>query len=174
MLGALLVLLLGIGAFVVLRDVSRADPADPVRPVDYVQPARFAPQAARFKVLTPRELPEGWTATSVRFDPTADEQSWHVGVLTKDRRYIGLEQSERPASAMVADFVDEDAEEGGEVEVAGETWRTWTDPGRDPQADSSTAQEGDLALVRQNEEVTTLVVGTVSQDVLSGFVESLR
>src|SRR5215210_2846011 len=98
MVGALLVLLVGIGVFVVLRDVNRVDPADPVRPVDYVQPARFAQKAAPFQVLTPRHLPQGWTATSVRFDPTGDELSWHVGVLTEDRRYIGLEQARRTVS----------------------------------------------------------------------------
>jgi hypothetical protein len=174
MLGALLVLLLGIGGFVVLRDVNRVDPGDPVRPVDYVQPARFAQEAVGFEVLTPRTLRKGWTATSVRFDPTAEEQSWHVGVLTADQGYVGLEQSERSADAMVADFVDEDADEGGEVRIAGRTWRVWTDSGRDPGADPSTAPEGDLALVRSDGGATTLVVGTVSQDVLTGFVESLR
>jgi hypothetical protein len=174
MVGALLVLLVGVGAFVVMRDVTRVDPADPVRPVDYLRPARFAQETAPFEVLTPRALPEGWTATSVRFDPTAQEQSWHVGVLTADQGYVGLEQSERSADAMVADFVDEDADEGGEVRIAGRTWRVWTDSGRDPGADPSTAPEGDLALVRSDGGATTLVVGTVSQDVLTGFVASLR
>ena len=174
MLGALLVLVLGIGVFVVLRDVTRVDPPDPVRPVDYVQPARFAQEEARYEVLTPRALPEGWTATSVRFEPAAEEQSWHVGVLTEEQRYIGIEQAERSAEAMVADFVDEEAREGGEVEIDGRAWRIWTDPGRDPGADPSTAPEGDLALVREGGGATTLVVGTVSQDDLTGFVESLR
>jgi hypothetical protein len=174
MLGALLVLLLGIGGFVVLRDVNRVDPGDPVRPVDYVQPARFAQEAVGFEVLTPRALRKGWTATSVRFDPTAEEQSWHVGVLTADRRYIGLEQALRPVDAMVADFVDDKADEGGEVTIAGKTWTIWTDSGRDPDADPSTAPEGDLALVREDEGATTLVVGTVSQDVLAEFAASLR
>jgi Protein of unknown function (DUF4245) len=174
MLGALLVLVLGIGVFVVLRDVTRVDPPDAVRPVDYVQPARFAQQAAEFQVLTPRALPEGWTPTSVRFRPTADDQSWHVGVLTAQQRYVGIEQAERPVGTMVADFVDEDAQKGGQVEVAGRSWTIWTDPGRDPGADPSTAPQGDLALVREDGGVTTLVVGTVSQNQLAEFVASLR
>jgi hypothetical protein len=174
MLGALLVLVLGIGAFVVLRDVTRVDPADPVRPVDYIQPARFAQEAARFEVLTPRTLPDGWAATSVRFQPAADQQSWHVGVLTAEQRYIGIEQAERSVAAMVADFVDEEAQEGGEVEVEGRDWRIYTDPGRDPAADPSTAPRGDLALVREDDGATTLVVGTVSEDQLKEFVSSLR
>ncbi len=174
MLGALLVLILGIGVFVVLRDVTRVDPPDPVRPVDYVQPARFAQEEAPYEVLTPRALPEGWTATSVRFQPAAEDRSWHVGVLTEDQRYIGIEQAERTPEAMVADFVDEEAQEGGEVDIDGRTWRVWTDPGRDPGADPGTAPAGDLALVREDDDATTLVVGTVSQDELGEFVATLR
>ena len=174
MLGALLVLVLGIGVFVVLRGVTRVEPPDPVRPVDYVQPARFAQEEAGYEVLTPRVLPEGWTATSVRFQPAAEDRSWHIGVLTDEQRYIGVEQAERSAAAMVADFVDEEAQEGGEVEIEGRSWRVWTDPGRDPGADPSTAPSGDLALVREDDGATTLVVGTVTQDELSEFVGSLR
>lgn len=174
MLAALLVLLLGVGAFVLLRDANRVDPGAPVRPVDYAQPARFAQEAVPFELLAPRELAEGASATSVRFDPTAEEQSWHLGVLTAEERYIGLEQSTRTVDEMVADFVDADASEDGEVEVRGETWSRWTDPGRDPGADPSTAPEGDLALVREAGGATTVVVGTVSQDELTAFVASLR
>ena len=173
MIGALLVLLLGVGTFVVLRDANRLEPAPPVEAVDYVRPARFAQEEAGFEVLAPRELPEGWSATSVRFDD-GDEQSWHLGLLTAEQRYIGVEQAERPVAAMVDDFVDVDAREGGEVEVGGETWTAWSDPGRDPEADPSTEPEGDLALVREGAGVTALVVGTVSQDALSDFVATLR
>ena len=174
MLGGLLVLIVGLGAFVILRDLSRAEPGGPVQPVDIVAPARFAQEEARFDVLTPRRLPDGWTATSVRFDPTTEVQSWHLGLLTAEQRYVGLEQAERTATAMVTDFVDEEAAEGGEVVIDGDTWTVWADPGRDPAADPATAPRGDLALVREADGVTTLVVGTVSQDVLTGFVASLR
>jgi hypothetical protein len=95
MVGAVLVLVLGIGVFVVLRDFDRVDPAGPVRPVDYATPAKFAQQAAHFELLTPPRLPDGWAATSVRFDDTPGKQSWHLGVLTDQQRYIGVEQAER-------------------------------------------------------------------------------
>ena len=173
MIGALLVLLVGLGTFVALRDVNRLEPAPPVQPVDYVEPAQFAQEEAGFEVLAPRELPEGWRATSVRFDD-GDEQSWHLGLLTAEQRYIGVEQAERSVAAMVRDFVDAEAREGGEVEVDGETWTAWSDPERDPRADPSTEPKGDLALVREKAGATALVVGTVSQDALSDFVATLR
>ena len=172
-IAALLVLLLGVGTFVVLRDANRTDPGSPVQAVDYERPEQFAQEVAPFEVLAPEELPEGWIATSVRFEDR-DPQSWHLGLLTDEERYVGVEQAERPLAAMVADFVDEEAREGSTLEVAGATWTAWTDPGRDPAADPSTAPEGDLALVRQDGGASTVVVGTVSQDELVDVVASLR
>jgi len=173
MVGALLVLLLLVGVFVVLRDLNRVDPVDPVQSVDYAQPARFARESAAFDVLAPRRLPAGWIATSVRFRD-GETGSWHLGCLTGERRYVGLEQAQRPVSSMVSDFVDENARAGSEVRIDGQTWLAYADPGRDPGADPTTAPEGDLALVREETGATTLVVGTVSQDTLVEFVRSLR
>ena len=51
----------------------------------------------------------------------------------------------------------------GRIRVAGVRWQTWTDEG------------GDLALVRQDEDVTTLVVGhEVPLERLVEFTASLR
>jgi hypothetical protein len=187
LIGAMLVLLLGIGAFVVLRDVNRVAPGDPVRPVDYAQPARFARRAADFELLAPRRLPAGWIATSVRFEDTPGKQSWHVGVLTDAKRYIGLEQAERTVPSMVEEFLGEDATEAGDVDVDGEQWARWTDPERDPDADPAVASEnGDMALVREADGstgsggsagsagATTLVVGRASQEQLTQLAASLH
>ena len=75
------------------------------------------------------------------------EGSWHLGMLTDRRRYVGLEQSAGPVSSMVERFVDPEATQTGEVTVAGERWQTWSDSGEDH------------ALVRRVEGTTTLVVG---------------
>jgi hypothetical protein len=175
MVGALLVLVLGIGAFVLLRNVNRVDPADPVRPVDYATPVRFAQRTAAFELLTPRQLPQGWIATSVRFADDPDQgQSWHVGFLTDEQHYIGLEQAERSTASMVHEFVDEDATEGGQVDVRGTSWTRWSDPGRDPDGDPSAPSDGDLALVREAGGATTVVVGTVAEDQLTELAGTLR
>lgn len=161
MVGAMIVLVVLVGAFVLLRDLNRVDPVSPVQPVDFQQPADYARGEADFELLAPEELPEGWTATSVRFTD-GREQAWHLGVLTAERRYVGLEQADRPVSDMVEDFVDEDAERGEDVTVAGEQWESWTD------------EDDDLALVRQTDEVTTLVVGAVPLTTLEEFIATLR
>ena len=174
LIGAMLVLVLMIGAFVLLRDANRLAPADAVRPVDYTQPARFARRVARFDLLAPRRLPAGWVATSVRFEDDAEEQSWHVGVLTDAQRYIGVEQAERTVASMVEDFVDEEATAAGEVDVDGEAWARWTDPERDPEADPAAPSDGDLALVREVGGASVVVVGRASEEQLSELAASLR
>jgi hypothetical protein len=161
MIGAMVVLLLVVAAFVIFRDINRDDPASPVKPVDYKTPAQYARTAASFDLLAPAALPDGWIATSVRFTD-GEEQAWHLGTLTEDRRYVGLEQADRPISGMVEDYVDEDATQGDDVTVGGETWETWSDAGED------------LALVRESGDVTTLVVGRVPQETLETLIATLR
>jgi hypothetical protein len=146
--------------FVTLRDLNRSDVETQVKAVDYQKVLEFGRDQVGFPVLAPPSLPEGWKATSVDLRPVPAR--WHLGVLTDEGNYVGLEQSLSSEQNMVEDYVDETAVRGEPVEAAGETWRTWTDEG------------GDTALTRVEGRVTTLVVGTADQDVLVEYVESLR
>lgn len=157
----MVVLLFVVLAFVVFRDSNRADPANPVKPIEYTEDLAYYRSQSTFPLLAPPELPEGWIATSARFDATKP-QSWHLGVLTDTRHYVGLEQGKDQLETMVNRHVDEEATEGDPVEVAGASWRTFTD------------EDGDNALARRSAGVTTLVVGTVSQEELEAYVASLR
>jgi hypothetical protein len=162
LVGAMLVLLAVVVAFVVLRELNRNDPASPVRAIDYTSDVEFARDRAGFELLAPARLPEGWRATTARYVP-GDSEHWHLGMLTEDDRYVGLEQSTASAESMVAEHVDEAATRDGTVSVAGVPWTTWRDDG------------GDLALVREEAGTTTLVVGhEVDADVLADFTASLR
>ena len=146
MVGAMIVLVGGIIGFVVLRDVNRDDPPSPVRPIDYAPDAAYAREQAGFDVVAPETLPRGWRATTAGYVAGAGE-SWHLGVLTDDNRYVGLEQGQKSLASMVEEYVDKDARRGAAVDVDGRTWRSYTDAG------------GDLALVRRDGDATTLVVG---------------
>jgi hypothetical protein len=161
MVGAMIVLVVVVALFVAFRAINRTEVENTVDAVDFSGPAEFAREQARFPVLAPAELPEGWRATSVRFDNGRD-QAWHVGFLTAADDYVGLEQADESAADLVEQHVDEDATEGDPVTVDGEEWRSWTDEG------------GDSALVRETDEVTTLVVGTVEQQTLVEFIHTLR
>lgn len=160
MVGAMVVLLTVIAAFVVFRDLGRNTPESAVEPVDYAAPADYARDNAPFPVLAPEELPDGWIATSVRFRG-GSEPTWHLGMLTDERSYVGLEQAPLPAEEMVTEFVDEDATARGTVRYDGQRWESFTDSG------------GDLALVREGPEVTTLIVGRVPQDTLERLLDTL-
>lgn len=164
MIGAMLVLLAVIAGFLVIRELGRTTPETPVRAVDYVESAEYARSQASFDVVAPESLPDGWRATSARYTPAPAER-WHLGVLTDEERYVGLEQGPRPEGPMVEEYVDEAAARGEQVRVDGaggvEQWTSYTD-------------DGDLALVRHEGGVTTLVVGTVDQELLVDYAESLR
>ena len=160
MIGAMLVLLAVVTAFVVFRAVNRVEPETPVRAVDYQRTVEFARGNVDLPLLAPPELPAGWRATSVDFDE--EPARWHLGVLTDEEQYVGLEQSRSSLRTMVERHVDPEAVQGGPVQVEGRTWRTWTDEG------------GDTALVRHAGGVTTLVVGSPSREVLVDYVASLE
>lgn len=160
MIGAMIVLLLVIGAYVGFRAINRTQPDNPVRPVDYQQTLRYARNEADFPLLAPASLPSGWRATSATFIPRPVR--WHLGILTNQDKYVGLEQAAKPLGEMVSTYVDPNAVRDGEVRVEGKSWRKWTDAG------------GDIALTRVQGGVTTLVVSDAGQDVLDSFVERLR
>jgi hypothetical protein len=161
MVGALLVLLLVVAGFVIFRDVNRNEPANPIDAVEFSDAASFAREEADFPVLAPDELPDGWIATSVRFD-RGRKQAWHLGTLTDEKRYVGLEQSRQPVAEMVEQFLDQGVDEGDPVTIDGQQWRSFTD------------DDGDLALARRGDGSTTLVIGRVSQETLEELLATLR
>ncbi len=136
----LAVIVLGIWAF---GQLQSSTPDDPVREVEYVSTAQSARTVATYPVLAPASLPEGWRANGVRFDP-ADSQPWHLGVLTGDDRYIGLEQEKAPVEDLIEAYA-EGAEESDTVDVAGTTWVRYDGP------------DDRITLVQETPEVTTIV-----------------
>ena len=156
-MAVLVALVLG---YVGLRSLISSPPNDD-QTVDYARVVPDVRKAARLAILAPPSLPHGWRATSVRFtdDPP---QHWHLGVLTDQNRYVGLEQGQQSVPAMVNEYVDSGASRRQPVRVGARTWASYTDSG------------GDLALVRRDGR-TTLVVGhEVPRATLVRYVASLR
>jgi hypothetical protein len=162
MVTAMAVLVVVILAWLAFRSLLSDDPVSPVRTVDYRSSVPAVRSAAPFTVLAPPELPAGWRATTARFDRIGTPH-WHLGVLTDEDRYVGLEQSSQSVPTMVEAYVDEVARRGAPVDVAGTPWSTYTDDG------------GDLALVRRAGGTTTVVVGhEVPRTQLVDYTASLR
>jgi hypothetical protein len=162
MVGAMSVLVLGVLAFVLLRDLNREDASTTPDPVEW-EAAVVAAQDAGHRVVHPAHLPEGWRATSLTFTPT-DPPVWGLGLLTDTGRYVGLRQEDDSVDDLLEVFVDENAEEGEPVRLDGDLageWQTWTDDG------------GDVALVRERDGDVVLVYGSAGREVVEEFAESL-
>jgi len=149
-LGALILALWGLGQL--LTDT----PDKTVKAIDYATTVRSARPAAQFDLLAPPTLPAGWVATSARFTPT----SWHLGVITDDEDYVGLEQVTGNAQQAVDDFAKE-SKAAGTVMIDGKTWALRKGPG------------GDVTFVLSEAMLTTLVTGEAPRADVEAYVASL-
>lgn len=140
----------GIGKF------FTTDGGDPVKPVDYARVVEQARPAADFPLAAPETLPTKWRANSARFQTNA----WHLGVLTDDDEYIGLEQVSTGPKATIRRFAQGSTADGT-VEIDGRTWDVRTGP------------DGRTTLVRTEDGITTLVNGTAPRSVVEDYVASL-
>ena len=162
LVGAILVLLLAIGAFVGFRALNREELEVRPEPVDHLA-AVEALQQEGATVVYPASLPEGWQVTSVESVP-GEELAWGLGMLTADDRFAGVRQEPASTADLVEEYVDEDATPGDPVTVAGELggrWSTFTDA------------EGDTALTTQHDGATVLVYGSAPASDLRTLAESL-
>lgn len=132
MVGALIVTVLFVLAYVVWRGLFRTDVDATPTPVDWQASVQLA-EGAGYPVVHPRELPAGWTATSVDL-AAGDDPQWGLGVLTDDGDFIGIRQQDTSVDELVRVYVDEKADAGDEASVASDvtdTWQTWSDDGGD-------------------------------------------
>lgn len=132
-------------------------PGDPVPAVDYQPALSAARDAAPYPVLAPEDLPEGWRANSVRYRIGSD--AWHLGILTDEDRYIGIEQSPDSVEELVEEFAAE-AEPAGDIELGGQTW-------------ALLRTEDRTTLVRRADDATTLVTGDAPQQSIADLAADL-
>ncbi len=159
LIGALVACFLVIVFIWLLTRIQHEDPADPAKTVDYTGQLADARANAPFDVLAPQPTPPGWRATSVEWQGAGPEVSWHLGFLTGQGDYVGLEQGNAIPREFIADNTPAD-QPGDPVDINGEEWQTLT-----------SGQE--TALVLEADKVTTIVTGTASTAELVGFAESL-
>jgi len=137
-------------------------PEQTVSTVDYQPIVAQARTTSDDPLLAPPTLPDGWRATSARYDPGADGASgtWHLGVVTDDDEYIGLEQTPLALDRAVKKWA-EGSEEAGSAQVAGQVWAVFAGP-RDR-----------ITYAVRKDDRTTLINGTVSVEVLESYISSL-
>jgi len=151
-------IVLGIWAFGLLQTETPEDPIG--ESVPYADTAASARDVATYPLLAPANLPTDWRVNGVRFTPTGS-QAWHLGVLTDENRYIGLEQETASARDLV-DTYAEGAEEAGTLDIDGVVWQRFDGPDRS------------ITLVQETAEVTTLVTtSTAPLEDVETFVRRL-
>lgn len=132
LIGAMLVLLVAVIAFVVFREVFRTTPRFEPEPVDYVELVDSLQQSGQHPVY-PKELPDGWLVKDARYTG-GDDPTWQLSMDTADGRFVAVRQEEDSAEDLAEEWLDPDVDEGEKVTVEtdlGELWSTWSDEGGD-------------------------------------------
>ena len=166
MIGALLVTLLVIGAFVGLRALNRTDVDVKPDKVDYLAQVRYA-QESGASLVYPAKLPSGWYATTMTYAPGKPPEL-ELSMLTGAGQYVGFVESARSVPELLTTYVDPHPASAPPVTVAGSVvteWSTWTDG------------TGDTALAATRgagaSQESLLVFGTVPRAQLAQLAGSL-
>ena len=115
--------------------------------------------------MAPPSLPDGWKATSASYD-TGTTPIWHLGMLTDKGKYVGVEEALGGVQDLVEQHVDENAVQGKDVTIGGETYQTWTDAGGDYAVSRTVPIEGGTE--------SYLVVGTAPHASIRDFAGRWR
>lgn len=135
-------------------------PEDVVPKVDHVAAIAEARAVASYPIVAPRDLPSGWRANGARFEPAETQQPWHLGVITEDGEYIGLDQAKRSVDAMVRSYA-RGSKAAGEAEFGGIEWSVRRGPG------------SSVAYVRTVGDSVVIVVSDADRDDVERYVASL-
>lgn len=134
-----------------------------VNAVPYTAQLEDAKEVAPW-VLGPEPMPAGWTATSVRFlSPQQSPITWHLGVVTTEKKYVGLEQSNVTTKGFQAEKLGK-TEDDGTSTVAGVVW----------QRKKLLERRDENALVLVGSGLTTIVAGNAGYQSLETFAATLR
>ncbi|HNM97300.1 MAG TPA: DUF4245 domain-containing protein [Marmoricola sp.] len=163
LVGAMIVTLLAVGGFVGFRALNRNDASRPVPTVPASQVAQVAKAARADGLIAPLPvpLPQGWRITSLSYRPGV-APTWHVGMLTADQQYVGIEERRESVGDMVTKYVDKRATKGSTRALEGRQWQTWTDDG------------GDYALTSRIGQFTYLVGGSAARKDVETLLAALN
>ncbi|WP_406051690.1 DUF4245 domain-containing protein [Kribbella sp. NBC_00889] len=134
-----------------------------VKAVEYTAQLEDAKKVAPW-VRGPEPMPSGWTATSVEFrTPEQAPITWHLGTVTNEKKYVGLEQSNVTGGKFQSDKLGRTSDDGTST-LSGVTWQ------RKVLLDRK--QENALVLVGSG--ATTIVTGNAGYPALEAFASALR
>ena len=134
-----------------------------VKAVEYSAQLEDAKKVAPW-VRGPELMPSGWTATSVEFRaPEQSPMTWHLGVVTSEKKYVGLEQSNVTGRQFQSDKLGRTSDDGTST-VGGVTW----------QRKVLLDREQENALGPVGSGATTIVTGNAGYPALEAFASALH
>jgi hypothetical protein len=162
MIGALIVTVGVIIAFVVFRAVNRDDLEVDREAIDYLTLVEGIQESDLLEPVYPPALPVGWKAVDATFD--AEDLTWSLDLNTEDTEFIGVVQSTLDLDELLETHVDEDPDEGDRVNLdspLASSWQSFSDAG------------GDYAVATTVKGFTVLVFGTADEDQVESLASSL-
>lgn len=163
LIGALVITMLAIGAFVLLRSLTSQDLDVKPTAVDYLGVVSDA-QAGGVQLVYPESLPKGWIADSVQYVP-GTRRAWGIGMLTGDGTFVGLRQEDASLDDLLTTYVDKSPSEGDPIRVTGSvatTWSSWSDDGGDHAYAAKVGQDTVLVYGSADTADLRLVLGELS------------
>ncbi|MER6499465.1 DUF4245 domain-containing protein [Streptomyces sp. NPDC001455] len=140
--------------------VPHDENANPVKAIDYRVELVTARRAAPYPVAAPDGLAKDWKPTSVSYD-RENGDSWHLGFLDPDGKYVAVEQSTSLAEKYVTEVSQNARNTGRTRQVAGEAWQHWKGDKYD-------------ALVLRGKDATTVVTGSAPTERLAEMAAALK
>ena len=143
-----------------------------VQAIDYPAAVETAKLSQIWPISVPNKIPQGYRATSARFEPESygevGDVRWLVGFQTPAGEYISIWQSDGPKRKVIATATNDAACESTELITNAKTAiaTTWQK--------CETDKPLTRAYVQTNGEVTTVVGGTVQWPELLKFTQSLE
>lgn len=149
-----------IGVFITLLPKRHHDA---VKAVEYLGDLSIFAHAAGYSVLAPAPVPTGWSVTSFRGSSTRDGKTpstLHMGLVTQQRHYAALEESNGDAAAFIA-LQTKSASADGSVVIDRQTWQRYV-------------SKGVISLSRVASGFAVVVTGGATEPELETLVSSLR
>lgn len=162
MVGAMIVTLLAIVAFVAFRAINREELVVEPTAVDYLQTVEALQQGNDLDPAYPPELPDGWIARRAVF--TAENLAWELDLLTDEEKYVGIRQAAMRPKDLIEEYVDEEGEPEGVTGLGGKLdleWVGWKVDG------------GDTAYTTEIDGQSLLVFGSAPDEEIRDVAASL-
>ena len=162
LIGAIIIIVVVVLGFVVFRGVFSDAPEQDIPEVDYREQV-LGLQSNGVDTVYPTDLPEGWRATEVRFEP-GDSPRLELNFFTDGNDFVGLRLVDEEVEDLLEEAgLDRPVEEEPLVGVGdvAEQWDGWSD------------EDGDHAYSAEVGGATVLLYGSVSADVLADVVGRL-